>query len=162
MDPVSALGVGVVSFEILECVGKILGFLLKISTKFKHANTKVQLLIGFLSSLQISIKEITVIADGLAYREDYKEVIEGLRMTMECTKIAVSLLESKLDGLQSDSTDMKSKIEKLMVVLRGDEFGEWSSDIGHLVDALNLSLNALQRYRTSQTPCLKSIAANML
>ena len=145
MDPVSAAGIGVVAFEILGCVGKILNFLLIISTKFKHANIKLQLLIGFLSSLRISIKEITTIADGLAGREDYEDVVEGLRTTLECTNLAVSVLDSKLNGLQSDSSDVKSKIEKLTVVLKGDEFGEWSSDIGHLVDALNLSLNAFQR-----------------
>ena len=117
MDPVSAIELGVVAFEILGCVGKILNLLLNISTKFKHADFKVQLLIGFLSSLRISINEITIIADGLADREDYKDVVEGLRTTLDCTNLAVSLLDSKLDGLRSDSSDMKSKIEKLLVII---------------------------------------------
>ena len=73
-------------------------------------------------------------------------MVEGLATTLECTKFAIMLLDSKLDGLRSDSSDVKAKLDKLLVVLKCDEFGEWSSDIGHLVDALNLSLNALQRY----------------
>ena len=159
MDPISGLGTGVVAFEILASVGKILNFLLSISTKFKHTDIKVQLLIGFLSSLRISMKQIATIADGLTQEQDnYKDVIEGLRIPLECTKYAVSLLGSKLDGLDCDSIDglnansidIKSKIKKLKVILKGDEFGEWSNDIGHLVDALNLSLNALQRCETSK------------
>ena len=160
MDPVSAIELGVVAFEILGCVGKILNLLLNISTKFKHADFKVQLLIGFLSSLRISINEITIIADGLADREDYKDVVEGLRTTLDCTNLAVSLLDSKLDGLRSDSSDMKSKIEKLLVIIKGDEFGEWSSDIGHLVDALNLSLSALQRYVAAEFASSGPVTAN--
>ena len=86
MDPVSAIELGVVAFEVLECAGKILNFLLKISTKFQYANIKVQLLIGFLSSLRISINEIAKVADGLAGRRGYEDVMEGLRTTLDCTK----------------------------------------------------------------------------
>ena len=145
MDPVSAIAFGVTAFEVLECVKKILNFLLKLSTKFRYTNVTVQLVIGFLSSLKLSIAEVKNIVDGLANHDQYKDVVDGLTTTIECTKFAMAILESKLDGLRPDSTNMRAKIEKLMVVLEGDEFGEWSSDIGHLVDALNLSLNALQR-----------------
>lgn len=145
MDPVSAIGVGVTAVQVLECVGKILKLLFTFSTKFRRAKIKVQLLIGFLSSLRDSITQVKSIVEGLANHDNYKDVVEGLTTTLECTKLAMSLLESKLNGLQPDSGDVKTKLDKLMFVLKGDEFGEWSTDVGHLLNALNLSLNALQR-----------------
>ena len=146
MDPLSIIGITTTAFGLADRLAKTLNFLFQLSTKFKYADVKITLLIGYIGSLNAAIVEIADIVKGLSGRIRYQKLAESLDTTLECTKCSLSFLETKLDGLRLSSEDERSMAEKITIIVRNTEFEEYINGISCYVNALNLLLNSLQRY----------------
>ena len=145
MDPVSVIGLSTTAFSIVERLAKTLNFLLQLSTKLKFADVKITLLIGFLGSINAAVHEIGNIAKKLSGHIQYQKLAENLVITLDCTKVSLSFLESQLAELQSSSQDERSLVDKFTIILKDAEFESYVNGISTNVTALNLVLNALQR-----------------
>ncbi|KAF7503186.1 hypothetical protein GJ744_004219 [Endocarpon pusillum] len=144
MDPVSIIGITASAFTLVDRLGTTLNFILQLSTKFKHADAKITLLIGYLASINAAIFEIAKIVKTLPEGTQYEKLVDSLNTTLECTKLSLSFLESKIGGLRSNPQDETSMINKITIILKDAEFNEYINGISHYVNALNLLLNVLQ------------------
>ena len=146
MEPISIIGITASAFALVDRLGKTLTFILQLSTKFKYADAKITLLIGYLASINAAIFEIAKIVNTLSECTKYEKLVDSLNTTLECTKFSLSFLESKIEGLGSDSQDEMGMIDKITMILKDAEFNEYINGISSYVNALNLLLNALQRF----------------
>ena len=145
MDPVSIVSLTTTAFCVVDRLAKTLNFLLHLSHKFKYADVKITLLIGYLGSLNSAVSEIAIIVKGLSGHIQYQKLAQSLDTTLECTKLSLTFLDSKLEGLHSASGDGRTLMDKVSFMLRDADFEEYVSGISTYVNALNLLLNALQR-----------------
>lgn len=144
MEPATIIGI--TAFGLADRLTKTLNFLLQLTTKFRYANVKITLLIGYLGSINAAICEIANIVKMLSKRAKYEELADSLNTTLKCTKLSLSFLESKIEGLRSGSQDEVSMVDKITMILKDAEFDGYINGISSYVNALNLLLNALQRY----------------
>lgn len=160
MEPVSIIGITASAFTLVDHLGKTLNFILQLSTKFKYADAKITLLIGYLASINAAIFEIAKIVETLSECTKYEKLVDSLNTTLECTKLSLSFLESKIEGLRSDSQDETSMINKITMILKDTEFNEYINGISSYVNALNLLLNVLQRFHSpSLALCFLTLVA---
>ena len=146
MEPLSILSITNTALALAGRLGKTLRFLYQLSTKLKYADVKITLLIGYLGSLNAPITEIAAIVKGLAGCIQYQKLAESLNMTLDCTNLSLSFLDAKLDGLRSNTQDERSTADKMTMIIRSSEFEDYVNGISCYVNALNLLLNALQRF----------------
>lgn len=149
MEPVSIIGVAASAFALADRLGKTLKFILQLSTKFKYADAKITLLIGYLASINAAIFEIAKIVETLSEHTKYEKLVDSLNTALECTKFSLSFLESKIEGLRSDSQDEMSTIDKITMILKDGELKEYIDGIGSYVNALNLLLNTFAKVSLS-------------
>ena len=148
MDPTSILGITNTAFSLAGKLGKTLAFLFQLSSKLKYANVKITLLIGYLGSLSTAITEIASIVKGLSGHIQYQKLAESLEMTLDCTNLSLSFLETQLDGLRSSAQDERTIVDRLTMIIKNSEFEDYVNGISHHVNALNLLLNTLHRFCT--------------
>ena len=144
MDPISIVGLAGTALGVLGPLAKSLSFLLQLSTKYKMADAKMTLLIGFLASVQVSVHEIANIIKSNGTQPQHSEVAESLNTTLDCTTFSLSILQAKIDALGLDSVQDMTKLEKAIVLFKGAEFDEYLTGLDTYVNALNLLLNVLQ------------------
>ena len=163
MDPISIVGIAGTAYSVVDRVAKIINLFLKLSTRFRTTNAKVTSLIGYLASLNASVSEIAGIVEGLSDHERYRELASSLGTTLHCTTTSMSFLESMITALKLDSRGEMSKLNKISILLKSEEFDEYLKGINIYVNALNLHLNALQsRSLLEQRGVLNSVDAQQL
>ena len=145
MDPISIIGITTTAFGIVERLSKTLKFLLKLSRRCKFTEAKLSLLIGYIGSLNVAIIEIANSVKGFSGIDHYKELLDTLDATLECTKFSLSFLESKINGLHIDTESEMSLFEKVTIIFNRAELDEYLNCISSYVNALNLLLTTLQR-----------------
>ena len=143
MDPVSVIGLAGTALAILQPLGKTLAFLLQLSTKLKNADAKMTMLIGYLASVQVSVQHLARLVKDLERQPQHADSVESLRTTLDCTTFFLSILQSKLGGIEVDAA---TTLEKAILLFKSAEFDEYISSMNSYVNALNLLLNVLQAY----------------
>ena len=145
MDPVTIVSITATACGIVDQLGKILVSLVQLSKKFNLVNSKISSLVGYIGCLKAAILQISKIVEGLQERDQYRELVETLGTTLECTKFSISFLDSKLGGLRLDQHGKMGVADKITTVFNSAEFNEYVNGLNSYVHALNLLLNTLQR-----------------
>ncbi|CAG8960659.1 hypothetical protein HYFRA_00013538 [Hymenoscyphus fraxineus] len=145
MEPVSIIGLVGSIAGISNIIGKALGRLIKLQSKFSDSSVTISLLIGQFTTVKAALDQIgPLLKSNHAKKPQHEQLVLDLQISLDGCKLLIQVIEERIIHLSRDETgkelNLKGKIEFLWME---SELNGFTTLLNNQTTALNLLVSVL-------------------